>query len=120
MHASETWTRVYLDEHQWARLCDLVRYVREAGSGGWQNRITLWTGRMDHVHRSIVLSHQCQGSQRLSDIESIRAQIRNRHGGGFQSHIASIFAGTYDGFDDHNDHVNHDAHQPMHGYDDNS
>ena len=75
----------------WTRLLTLItKPDGKHASGGWQNRKRKWLTRINEAAKSIELDPD--------DIDFVRRQIINQHGGGFQQHFTDIFAGQHPQF----------------------
>ena len=97
------YTVVFLSGRQFARLQSWVgrptEHTVHGDNGGMQKRRRDWRERMNAEQRSIRLTTPSSAVRATEDdITWIRKTIANRHGGGYQSHIAFIFEDTHPAF----------------------
>jgi len=96
---SEDFTLVHLSPRQWARLTDLwSRPPKKHSSGGYQDRLAAWKVSANPVNRTVLLRHAKIRPDRDDDMTWIEHQIINKHGGGWQGHIAFCFEDSHPRF----------------------
>jgi len=96
---SQDFTLVHLAPRQWARLNELWSRPRgKNASGGYQDRLDAWKATANPTYRTVLLCHARIRPDRDDDMTWIEHQIINKHGGGWQGHIAFCFEDSHPRF----------------------
>jgi|SRR5215831_543214 len=96
---SEDFTLVHLSPRQWARLTELWnRPKKKHETGGYQDRLDDWKAGANPMQRTVLLCHAKRNPRRDDDMTWVVHQIENKHGGGWQKHIAFVFEDSHPRF----------------------